>query len=132
MNIKEILDLKIGGQWLVSPAANETILCRESFSQEHKDIEKMVLKFVSERIHPNIKKIEKLDEDFSRSMMEEMGNLGLIGIDAPEEYGSDIFSKLAYDDIKKVHHDESILIVNENDVRKKESIKREKKESLVS
>ena len=46
MNIKEILDLKIGGQWLVSPAANETILCRESFSQEHKDIEKMVLKFI--------------------------------------------------------------------------------------
>ena len=38
MNIKEILDLKIGGQWLVSPAANETILCRESFSQEHKDM----------------------------------------------------------------------------------------------
>ena len=44
MNIKEILDLKIGGQWLVSPVANETILCRESFSHEHKDIEKMVLK----------------------------------------------------------------------------------------
>lgn len=40
--------------------------------------------------------------------------------DAPEEYGSDIFSKLAYDDIKKVHHDESILIVNENDVRKEQ------------
>ena len=55
MNIKEILDLKIGGQWLVSPAANETILCRESFSQEHKDIEKMVLKFASERIFPNVK-----------------------------------------------------------------------------
>ena len=50
MNIKEILDLKIGGQWLVSPAAKETILCRENFSQEHKDIEKMVLKFVSEKI----------------------------------------------------------------------------------
>ena len=46
MNIKEILDLKIGGQWLVSPAANETILCRESFTQEHRDIEKMVLKFI--------------------------------------------------------------------------------------
>ena len=94
MNIKEILDLKIGGQWLVSPAAIETILCRESFSQEHKDIEKMVLKFVSDRIHPNIKKIEKLDEDFSRSMMEEMGNLGLIGIDAPEEYGGTELDKI--------------------------------------
>ena len=40
--------------------------------------------------------------------------------DAPEEYGSDIFSKLAYDDIKKVHHDESIIIINENDARKEQ------------
>ena len=58
MNIKEILDLKIGGQWLVSPAANETILCRESFSQEHKDIEKMVLKFVSEKYILILKKLK--------------------------------------------------------------------------
>ena len=40
--------------------------------------------------------------------------------DAPEEYGSDIFSKLAYDDIKKVHYDESIIIINENDTRKEQ------------
>ena len=62
MNIKEILDFKIGGQWLVSPVAKETILCRESFTQEHRDIEKMVLKFASERIFPNVKEIEKLEE----------------------------------------------------------------------
>ena len=47
MNIRKILDLKIGGQWLVSPVAEETILCRENFTPEHRDIEKMVLKFAS-------------------------------------------------------------------------------------
>ena len=87
MNIKEILDLKIGGQWLVSPVAKETILCRENFTQEHRDIEKMVLKFASEKIFPNVKEIEKLNENFSRSILKEMGNLGLIGVDAPEKYG---------------------------------------------
>ena len=87
MNIKEILDLKIGGQWLVSPVAEETILCRENFTQEHRDIEKMVLKFASERIFPNVKEIEKLNENFSRSILKEMGNLGLIGVDVPEKYG---------------------------------------------
>ena len=61
MNIKKILDLKIGGQWLVSPAANENIFCRESFSQDHKDIEKMVLEFAGEKIFPNVRKIENLD-----------------------------------------------------------------------
>ena len=36
---------------------------------------------------PMFRKIEKLDENFSRSIMKEMGNLGLIGVDAPEKYG---------------------------------------------
>ena len=56
----------------------------------------MVLKFVSEKIYPNIRKIEKLDEDFSRSIMEEMGNLGLIGIDAPEKYGGTELDKITH------------------------------------
>ena len=34
--------------------------------------------------YSQISKIEKLDEDFIWSIMEEMGKLGLIGIDAPE------------------------------------------------
>ena len=35
MNIKEIIKLKTGGQWLVSPAAKDKIFCRELFSEEH-------------------------------------------------------------------------------------------------
>ena len=35
-----------------------------------------------------------MDENFSRSIMEEMGNLGLIGIDAPEEYGGTELDKI--------------------------------------
>ena len=94
MNIREILDLKIGGQWLVSPAAGETIFCREMFSEEHKDIEKMILEFASEKIYPNIHKIETLDESLSRSIMKEMGALGLIGVDAPEKYGGTELDKI--------------------------------------
>ena len=40
MNIKEILDLKIGGQWLVSPAANETILCGKALAKNIKILKK--------------------------------------------------------------------------------------------
>ena len=55
MNIKEILNLKIGGQWLVTPVANEKIFCREMFSEEHKEIEKMIFDYAAEKIYPNIK-----------------------------------------------------------------------------
>ena len=94
MNIREILNLKVGGQWLVSPSAEETIFCREMFSEDHKDIEKMVLEFASDKIYPNVYKIESLDEDLSRSIMEEMGGLGLIGVDAPEKYGGTELDKI--------------------------------------
>ena len=94
MNIREILDLKIGGQWLVSPAARETIFCREMFSDEHKDIEKMIFDFAGEKIYPNIQKIEALDEDLSRSIMKDMGALGLIGVDTPEKYGGTELDKI--------------------------------------
>ena len=77
------------------PSAEDFVFCRESFSEEHKDIEQLVLKFASEQIYPNIRKIEKLDEKLSRSIIKEMGDLGLIGVDAPEEFGGAELDKIA-------------------------------------
>lgn len=87
MDIKEILQIKTGGQWLVNTINNRTIFCREMFSEEHNEIKNMISQFAQERIFPNVQNIEKLDEDLSRAIMREMGELGLIGADAPEEFG---------------------------------------------
>ena len=57
------------------------------FSEEHNEIKNMISQFAQERIFPNVQNIEKLDEDLSRAIMREMGELGLIGADAPEEFG---------------------------------------------
>ena len=87
MDIKDILQMKTGGQWLVNTINNRTIFCREMFSEEHNEIKNMISQFAQERIFPNVQNIEKLDEDLSRAIMREMGELGLIGADAPEEFG---------------------------------------------
>ena len=87
MGIKDILQIKTGGQWLVNTINNRTIFCREMFSEEHNEIKNMISQFAQERIFPNVQNIEKLDEDLSRAIMREMGELGLIGADAPEEFG---------------------------------------------
>ena len=84
MNIKEIINLKIGGQWLVSPAAKDVIFCRERFSDEHREIEKMIFAFAEDTISPSVQDIEELNEDLSRTIMRKMGELGLIGVDTPE------------------------------------------------
>ena len=87
MDIKDILQMKTGGQWLVNTINNRIIFCREMFSEEHNEIKNMISQFAQERIFPNVQNIEKLDEDLSRAIMREMGELGLIGADAPEEFG---------------------------------------------
>ena len=64
------------------------------FSEEHNDIKKMIFQFSEDRIFPNVQNIEKLDEDLCRSIMREMGELGLIGIDTPEEFGGTDLDKI--------------------------------------
>jgi len=94
MNQVKELQLKTGGQWLVEPVTNKKILCRESFSEEHKDIEKLITNFSKDRILPNIFKIDKFDESLSKSLLREMGELGLLGVDTPEEYGGSGLDKI--------------------------------------
>ena len=94
MNQVKKLQLKTGGQWLVEPVTNKKILCRESFSEEHRDIEKLITNFAKDRILPNIYKIDKFDESLSKSLLLEMGELGLLGVDTPEEYGGSGLDKI--------------------------------------
>ena len=94
MNVREKLQLNSGGQWLVSSVATKQIFCRETFTEEHKEIKKMVFEFTENKIYPNIEKIDKLDENLSKSIIREMGSLGLIGIDTPEKYGGTELDKV--------------------------------------
>ena len=87
--------VKKGGQWLLSPVAQDTIFCREKFTDEHQQIEKMVFDFAEDTILPQMKDIEKFSEDLSRSILIKMGELGLIGVDTPEEYGGTNLDKIA-------------------------------------
>ena len=87
MNEKPKLELKSGGQWLVSLIKENHIFCRETFSEQHKDIDKLINDFSREKIYPNLFKIDKFNEKISKSLLTEMGDLGLLGVDAPEEYG---------------------------------------------
>ena len=94
MDVREKLQLNTGGQWLVSPIATKQIFCRETYTEEHNEIKKMVFEFTENKIYPNIEKIDKLDENLSKSIIREMGSLGLIGIDTPEKYGGTELDKV--------------------------------------
>lgn len=78
---------KTGGSFIVNPISEATVFSREDFTEEHSEIYEMVKEFDKERILAQKEEIEKYDKDLSLSLIKEMGELGLLGIDVPEEYG---------------------------------------------
>ncbi len=86
--------IKSGGHWLVSPVSNTKVFCRETFTEDHRDIDTMIQEFVKERILPNVEAIDRLDKDLSLELLRETGELGLIGVDTPEEYGGTDLDKI--------------------------------------
>ena len=43
MTDRKELKIKSGGQWLTSPVNDTKVFCRESFTEDHQDIDAMVL-----------------------------------------------------------------------------------------
>jgi len=76
-----------GGQFMVEPITEAKVYSREDFTEEHRDIYNMVTEFDRDRILTQKEEIEKYNPDLIKSLIKEMGELGLLGIDVPEEYG---------------------------------------------
>ena len=81
------LKAKTGGQFLLEPISNAEVYSREDFSEEHNDIYNMVMEFDRDKILAQKVDIESYNPKLSQSLIKEMGELGLLGIDIPEEYG---------------------------------------------
>ena len=82
-----LTQLKTGGQFLVEPITQAQVYSREDFTEEHTDIYNMVMEFDRDRILAQKEEIEKYNPELAKSLIKEMGELGLLGIDIPEEYG---------------------------------------------
>ena len=79
--------MKTGGSFLVQPVGSEKIFTREDFSEEMIEIDQMVSSFVKERLLPMRESIDKYDPELTRKLFEESAELGLLGIEVPEDYG---------------------------------------------
>ena len=84
---KESKQFKTGGQFLLNSILDTKIFSREDFSDDHRDIYNMVMDFNREKILANKDEIEKYDPELCKSLLKELGELGLLGIDIPEKFG---------------------------------------------
>ncbi|MFK8282562.1 acyl-CoA dehydrogenase family protein [Capnocytophaga cynodegmi] len=76
-----------GGEFLVKETLCENIFTPEDFSQEQILMKDTVKEFVDKEICPNKPRFEQKDYAYTIEMMKKIGEMGLLGIAIPEEYG---------------------------------------------
>lgn len=75
------------GEFLVSEtAANDTFI-PEEFNEEQRMIAQTCRDFLDAEVYPNLPAVEKSDRELMKSLLKKSGELGLMGISVPEEYG---------------------------------------------
>ncbi|TAE27000.1 MAG: acyl-CoA dehydrogenase [Candidatus Kapaibacterium sp.] len=87
--------LQKGGAFLMEDVAPDTIFSPEDFSDELKMISQTTKDFCDNEIVPNIEKLEKLEGTLNEDLLRKLGDIGLLGIEIPEEYGGTDLPKTA-------------------------------------
>lgn len=76
-----------GAEYLLTEVSKDDIFTPEDFTDEQKQISQTTEEFVTNEVMPDIEAIDQQDFDKVVAHMKKSGELGLLMIDAPEEYG---------------------------------------------
>lgn len=76
-----------GGSFLIEDLTPDDIFTPEDFSPEQRQIAETTAEFAENRIAASVREIESKNFQVSRTLMREAGELGLLSVDVPEEYG---------------------------------------------
>ena len=75
------------GEFLVSETDAIDTFIPEEFNEEQQMIAQTCKDFLDAEVYPNLPAVEKSDRELMKSMLKKSGELGLMGISIPEEYG---------------------------------------------
>jgi alkylation response protein AidB-like acyl-CoA dehydrogenase len=76
-----------GGSFLIEERKPEDVFTPEDFTEQHLLIAQTAEEFANKEIVPNIEKMEHKDFAVTRELVKKAGELGLSGVDVPEQYG---------------------------------------------
>jgi butyryl-CoA dehydrogenase len=76
-----------GGSFLIEQRQPQEVFTPEDFSAEHRQVAKTATDFVNNEVMPAAAEIEAKNFAVTRALLRKTGELGLMGVDIPEEYG---------------------------------------------
>jgi alkylation response protein AidB-like acyl-CoA dehydrogenase len=75
------------GEFLVCEVESKDVFIPEEFNEEQRMIAQTCSDFLEAEVYPNLEKVEKSDRELMKSILKKSGELGLMGISIPEEFG---------------------------------------------
>src|SRR5688572_28798363 len=76
-----------GGSWLLDDTPSADVFTPEKLSEEHRLMARTTTEFVDNEVLPSLERLESKDWELARSLVRRCGELGLLAIAVPEEYG---------------------------------------------
>src|SRR2546428_6622410 len=76
-----------GGEFLISETEFQDIFIPEEWDEEQLMIAKTCQDFLVAEVFPNLDRIDNHEEGLMESLMDKSGELGILGVSVPEEYG---------------------------------------------
>jgi alkylation response protein AidB-like acyl-CoA dehydrogenase len=76
-----------GGEFLVKTVNSDDIFITQEFTEEQNMMKEAVQDFINRDVWPQKERFEKKDYAFTEQLMKQIGDMGLLGISVPEEYG---------------------------------------------
>lgn len=76
-----------GGEFIITETDFQDVFIPEEFDEEQLMIKKTCEDFLEAEVYPNLDRIDKLEEGLMPSLMDKAGELGLLAVSIPEEYG---------------------------------------------
>ncbi|MFM7078473.1 MAG: acyl-CoA dehydrogenase family protein, partial [Bacteroidota bacterium] len=76
-----------GGSFIISESHSDDIFIPEEFNEEHKMMASMADDFLDSEVFPILDRIDALEPGLMPSLLDKAGQLGLLGVSIPDEYG---------------------------------------------
>lgn len=86
MNTTDLATIK-GGEYLVREVNSDEIFIQEEFTEEQQMMKEAIQEFIDREVWPHKERFESKDYAFTEALMKEIGDMGLLGISVPEQYG---------------------------------------------
>ncbi len=76
-----------GGEFIIKESSAENTFIPEEFSEEHLMIEQTANDFLKQEVHTVLDRIDAMEAGLMPSLLDKAGELGLLGVSVPEQYG---------------------------------------------